>query len=298
MRKLLAAGIVAAGSLGVSVQANAESTIYEIAGTLGSNEHGCTQITLLFGGSDCSFGRNRAGAAGTWIGPLFSGGHYVPDGIKDVIGYVPKSGVFDAGTATFALAVDDGKYAAPITGTFAIDDNGTPGDPTDDLVRAEFSIGAMARNIATGQSTRAVQRWTTMDHVIAATPVNATATVANGAGGADYVIGSRGFPAPLCSATNNADCLSTSNASSGVHGLRCQRRGRQLLGPDCHRRHRHRAHRLCWATRPSCLVQPPPNPPTGNVGARSTATFTGYSCDDSQDNDLDCNVQRAGLERR
>ena len=117
MRKLLAAGIVAAGSLGVSVQANAESTIYEIAGTLGSNAHGCTQITLLFGGSDCSFGRNRAGAAGTWIGPLFSGGHYVADGIKDVIGYVPKSGVFNAGTATFTLAVDDSKYAAPITGT-------------------------------------------------------------------------------------------------------------------------------------------------------------------------------------
>ena len=61
MRKLLAAGIIAAGSLGVSVQANAASTIYEINGTFGSNEQGCTQITLLFGGSDCSYGRNRPG---------------------------------------------------------------------------------------------------------------------------------------------------------------------------------------------------------------------------------------------
>ncbi len=112
-------------------------------------------------------------------------------------------------------------------------------------------------------------------------------TVANGAGGVDYVIGSRGFPAPLCSATDNADCLSTSNASAvftdfdtndvavsfwaqiAVGGLGIERTG--LMGDPAF-----------------VLVQPPPNPPTGNVGATSTATFTGYSCDDSQANDLDC----------
>jgi len=306
MRKLLAAGIVAAGSLGVSGQANAESTIYEIAGTFGSNEQGCTQITLLFGGSDCSFGRNRAGAAGTWIGPLFSGAHYVPDGIKDVIGYVPTSGGFASGptieTSIFSPAADDGKYAAPITGNFTIDDNGTAGDPTDDLISANFSIGAMARNIATGQNTRAIQRWTTMDHVMAAIPVNATETVANGAGGVDYLIGSRGFPAPLCSATNGTDCFPTANSSAvftnftsppdpdgpdgplpapdgeavsfwaqiATGGIGIERTG--LMGDPAF-----------------VLVQPPPNPPTGNVGAQTIATFTGYSCDDSQVNDLDCN---------
>ena len=104
------------------VFAHSAATVYDINGTFGSNEHGCTQITLLFGGSDCSFGRNRAGASGTWIGPLFTGAHYVPGGIRDVISYVPTSGVFDAGTGTFALAAEDGKLAAPITGTFTIDE--------------------------------------------------------------------------------------------------------------------------------------------------------------------------------
>ncbi|MBL8199406.1 MAG: hypothetical protein JNK40_00410, partial [Chromatiales bacterium] len=38
--------------------------------------------------------------------------------------------------------------------------------------------------------------------------------------------------------------------------------------------------------------KPPANPPSGNVGAQSTATFEGYSCDDSQPNDLDCTTNQ------
>ena len=53
----------------------------------------------------CSPVRTAAsGAAGTSTRPLFNGGHYFPDGIKDVIGYLPTSGVFDAGTATFTTS--------------------------------------------------------------------------------------------------------------------------------------------------------------------------------------------------
>ncbi len=279
----------------VPVTAHSATTVYPINGTFGSNEHSCTQIALLFGGADCTFGRNRPGAlldppvggVPAWIGPQFNGGHYVADGIKDVIGYIPTSGGFDANTATFSPAAYDGKLAAPITGILTIDDNGTPANPDDDLVSAQFTIGAMARNIATGQSTRVVQRWSTMYHVMAPTPVNAAATVPNGAGGVDYVIGSRGFPAPLCSATNSADCFATANSSASFQnfnlndeavafwaeipagGIGIERSG--LLGDPAF-----------------VAVQPPPNPPTGNVGATTTATFTGYSCDDSQANDLDC----------
>ena len=273
------------------------TSFYPISGSFGSNEQSCTRIALIFGGSDCTFGRNQPGAqvdplgVPTWIGPQFSGGHYVADGIKDVIGYVPTSGGFDANTLTFSPAAEDGKLSAPITGTLAIDDNGTPANPDDDLVSARFTIGAMARNIPTGQSTRVVQRWATMDHVMAPTPVNAVATVANGAGGVDYVIGSRGFPAPLCSATSSADCFATSNSSASFANFDGSdnpvafwgqiapnsigiERSTLLGNPD-------------YASAPEGN-KPPANPPSGNVGATTTATFTGYSCDDSQANDLDC----------
>ena len=295
MRKLLAAGIVAAGSLGVSGQANAVETVYEITGAFGSNEQGCTQIAWSLGGSDCTFGRNRPSSivesgVPAWQGPQFAGGHYAADGVKDQPSYLPTAGIFDGNTATFSPAADDGKIEAPITGTFTINDNDTPADPTDDRISAAFSIGAMARNFATGASTRAVQRWTTMDHVMAATPVNATATVSNGAGGADYVIGSRGFPTRLCSATNGADCYHTSNSSFSFQNFDANDavvafwaetppgsigiERSSLLGDPT------------FAAAP--LPKPPANPPSGNVGATTTASFTGYSCTDTQANDLDC----------
>ena len=288
MRKLTAAGILAASVLGVSLQANAATAVYDITGTFGSTEQSCTQITAKFANTDCTFGRNRLAPQPTpplppvsllWLGPLFGGGHYAQDGIKDQVSYVPTSGTFvpavpatEPPTGTTTPAVDDGKLAAPVTGTFSINDNGTAGDPTDDLISASFVIGNMARNVQTGQNSRAVQRWTTMTHTMAPKAVNATATVANAAGGVDYVIGSRGFPSPMCSATNNADCFPTAN----VHGD---------FGGG-----------LFWVDRPAgsigieaigllgdpafVAVQPPPNPKTGNVGASSTATFTGYTCSD------------------
>jgi hypothetical protein len=312
MRKLLAAGIIAAGSLGVSGQANAAEIVYEINGTFGSNEQGCTQIAWSLGGSDCTFGRNRPSSitepplpaigVPVWQGPQFAGGHYAADGVKDQPSYLPAAGIFDGNTATFSPAADDGKIEAPITGTFTINDNDTPADPTDDRLSANFSIGAMARNFATGASTRAVQRWTTMDHVMASTPVNATATVSNGSGGADYVIGSRGFPARLCSATNGTDCLHTSNSSFSFQNFDADEKvvafwaeippgsigieRSSLLGDPT------------FAAAP--LPKPPGNPPNGNVGATTSASFTGYSCTDTQANDLDCTTntlvwQNAGI---
>jgi len=287
MRKLLAAGIVAAGSLGVSGQANALETIYEIDGAFDRNEHSCTQITFVLGGADCSYGRNKPAAAFDadgvtpgWFGPLFGGGHYALGSAGDSLTFVPTSGAYTGTGTVFTPAADDGKIAAPITGTFTINDNDTPSDPTDDLVSGAFSIGAMARNFSTGQSSRALQRWTSMDHVMAATAVNAAATVANDAGGVDYVIGSRGFPARLCNRADPADCFSTPNADSVATGaydenelpvsfwapipqnsIGIERTG-QLADP-------------AWAT---ASPRPPANPPTGNVGATTDATFTGYEC--------------------
>ncbi len=299
MRKFVAAGIVAAGSLGVSGLANGEAvdTVYDISGAFSENEQSCTQITLLFGGTDCTYGRNRPGplkeppdvGVPVWIGPQFSGAHYEADGIKDQVNYVPTSGGFDPVTGTFSPASDDGKLAAPITGTLTINDNNTPGDPTDDQISANFTIGAMARNVATGASTRAVERWTTMNHVMALTPVNATATVANAEGGADYVIGSRGFPAQLCSATDAADCYPTSNSSGAFDNFDSNDKAVAFwdeipaggVGIE-------RSTLLGDPTFATTVPSPPANPPSGNVGATTTGSFTGYSCSDTQANDSDC----------
>ena len=46
MSKLTAAGILAAGALGVSLPANATTNIYDIAGTFGSLEQSCSQRQL------------------------------------------------------------------------------------------------------------------------------------------------------------------------------------------------------------------------------------------------------------
>jgi len=289
MRKLAAAGVLAASILGVSLQAGAASTVYVIDGTLGANEQYCTQVNVLFAGTDCTYGRNRPGADPTkWQGPYFGGAHYAIDGVKDLPSYAPTNGVNNPLGATdpanFIPAADDGKIEAPITGEITIDDSGTPGDATDDIISGTFSIGTMARNIATGQFTRAIERWTSMDHVIAPTAVNPTATIPNGNGGIDYVVGSRGFPNALCFRHDPTDCFPSPNslidfadatfwAAIPVKQIGIERSG--LMGdPDF------------------VFVTPPPATPTGNVGAVSTATFTGYTCEHNNGAQDDCTVNQ------
>ena len=280
MRKLKAAGIFAAGALSLSLvasgPASAAATTYIIDGTFSGVLQVCTQITFAFSGSDCSYGRNRPGTAGTWLGPLFGGANYAKDSPQSALTYIPTSGVnLPQGTsapASFIPATPDGKLNAPLDGELIIDDNGTPGDPTDDIVSGSFTIGALARNVPTGQFTRAVQQWTSMDNTIVPTPVNPTATVPNGAGGVDYVVGSRGLPTPRCFRNDIADCYPTENSLGDFRDARfwgplppvgsvgIERSG--ILGE------------------PGFIpIQPPPANPTGNVGASTTAVINGGSCE-------------------
>ncbi|MSR08132.1 MAG: hypothetical protein EXR82_01140 [Gammaproteobacteria bacterium] len=291
MRKLKAAGIFAAGALGLSLvasgPASAAATTYIIDGTFSGVLYACTQITFAFSGSDCSYGRNRLAANGTWLGPLFGGANYPKDSAQSALTYLPTSGdnvpQGSSAQANFIPATPDGKLNAPLDGELSIDDNGTPGDPTDDIVSGSFTIGALARNVPTGQFTRAVQQWTTMDNTLVPTPVNATATVANGAGGVDYVVGSRGFPTPRCYRYNAANCFPTEDSvpdfgdarfwgplpPAGSVGIEAS----GLLGDPAF-----------------VPVQPPPTIPTGNVGASTTATFTGASCATNNGASDDCAV--------
>ena len=127
MRKLLAAALVATGALGLSGLAGAATTVYEIDGLFGANEHSCTQISHVLGGFDCSYGRNWPAAAveqdgitPAWGGPIFGGGHYQVGSTGDSKLYAPTTGAWSGTGTVFTPAVDDGKYAAPITGTFTL----------------------------------------------------------------------------------------------------------------------------------------------------------------------------------
>lgn len=259
--------------------------LYTIDGTFGAVEATCTQIIQAFSGSDCTFGRNRLASNETWIGPLFAAGHYAVGSPQDQLAHVPTHGTNDpqGGTdpGSFIAAAGDAKVLAPVTGQIAIDNSGTPDDPTDDVLSGSFSIGALARNLQTGQFTRAVQRWNTMDHVIAATPVNPDVTVPNADGGVDYVIGSRGFPSPLCFRYDPADCYPTANMLQNFSDAR-------FWGPIPPAGSTGIERSGLLADPEFSVVQPPPAVPTGNVGASSTATFTGYSCDSNNQAADDC----------
>jgi hypothetical protein len=287
MRKLAVAGVLAASVLGVSLQASAATTTYVIDGTLGANEQSCTQVTFLFAGTDCTYGHNRGNAAsGIWQGMQFGGGHYTPDGVKDKTTYTPTFGTNspagDPAPSSFIAAADDGKLAAAVTGRITIDDNGTAGDATDDIISGTFSFGPMARNVATGQFTRAVQRWTSMDHTITPIAVNPTATIGNGAGGIDYVVGTRGFPTVLCFRHNANDCFPSTNSLTEFTDAAFW--ANQPLGSVGIERSGRMGDPAFVATNPA------PVTPTGNVGAQSTATFAGLSCEFNSGTADDCAV--------
>jgi hypothetical protein len=198
MRKVLTLAAVIAGALGLVAPALAVQTPYDIQnGEFSPVEHSCTQIVRNFGSTDCTFGRTRPLAFPfdqAWIGPLFGAGHYTVGSPQDSQLYVGESG---GGPRR-----SDGKIAAPVTGTLTLDDQGTV-SPTDDTFIMNFSIGALARNIRTGQFARSVERFDSFAHVVGLAdpvvpnnilPIPVNSAVANLAGGVDYVIGSRGVP--------------------------------------------------------------------------------------------------------
>lgn len=148
----------------------------------------------------------------------------------------------------------DGKIAPTLAGTVTIDDGGTPGDGADDTVAAAFAIGPAVRNVATGNGRRTVERWESLTHTMAATGVSSA--TANAQGGFDYVIGLQGFPQLLCLDIYPDRCFGGEHdpASSGT----------DWAGPE-----------------PGGIGIERNANQGGNLGAVTSATFTGYSCADN-----------------
>jgi hypothetical protein len=247
MRKLTAAGMIAAGALGFALQANAAALTYNITGNLSPVDNSCTQIVFLLGGGDCSYAFGR-GAPNVWYGPSANGSYYTVGSVGDSVDAAPP------GTPT---------YAAPITGTITVDDNGTP-TGSDDTISGAVIVGAAARAAATGQSTRGVERWDTLTWTFPATAV--FSGVDNAEGGKDYVVGSKGFPVPICNLANASDCFPSPNAYTGLGPLDPDTGDLVPFwsGPDP----------AGVGIESSVLL----DPPSGNIGAAPTVTFTNYSC--------------------
>lgn len=287
MRKLSAVGALAAGTLALSLSASATQVVNDITGESGQLEQTCTQIVWSFATADCTFGRNRENpdSPGAWIGPAKNGGYFAIGSAGDDLNFDPNS------AAAIPLYINP-----PLVGTLTIDDNGTPADGSDDTIWMEFTLGSAARSVQTGQFTRAIQRWATMVNSMPTSggnpvPIGVSSATANGNGGFDYVIGSRGFPPyQLCNKADNTDCFPTPSAQSGVPTARIWsinppgtvnalppqgsvgiERSGELDGGLC-------GGVECWSL---------DNTAPGNLGATTTATFTGYSCEDNDPaNDL------------
>ena len=182
-RTVVALFLIATGSLGAPLAAQAQIAV-NITGSHGTSEGACTQLNKLVGTFDCTYGgTNATGTAAGWSGPSLGGAYYAAGSAGDSTSYAP--------------VVGDAKISLAITGQLTITDN-DPGV----TVAGTIVVGPGVRNIATDQTTRAVQRWTSITHTLADTVVNSA--VFNGAGGYDYVVGSRGAPEQICLAGGGA----------------------------------------------------------------------------------------------
>jgi hypothetical protein len=247
-------GTLMLSGLAMITQAQAAATTTALGGTFNnSQDNACIQVSLFYFLADCSYGRSRAVIAGhelPWVGPTVNPVYFAPDSSHAVPGYSPKPG--------------DDRIKPGMTGTLTIDDRGTR-QGEDDLISGDLIVGPAARSVVSninsqaGKPPRVVEKWLAIRHTLTPTAVN-FATI-NDAGGFDYVIGQRGFPALLCRAADPADCYTSAYAPKTTDGP---------SGAGV------------WAAPPAdgIGVERAPAWAGGNPGATTTAVFEGYSCAD------------------
>jgi hypothetical protein len=269
MRKLAVTGALAALALGAASGSQAATQSYNITGTLANSTNSCFNIAVSLTGTDCSYARTRSPANATVSGPKFASGFYSKGSVGDNLNYIPVSG--------------DGKASLTVTGTAVIDDSGTPLDGADDLISVTWVIAGGVQNVSTGNGDRAIERWDSLTHVMAATPVNAA--TANGGGGFTYRIGSRGTPtpAPLCAAANPSNCFPSENAPATLDPPGFWDTTFSQPNPATNRNGIERSPGF------GLFGAAPLNP---NVGGQTTGTFVGYECIDAA-GDNDCTVSES-----
>ena len=273
MRKLAVIGAFAALALSSLSTVEAATQTYNINGALGKAVNSCFNIAVSLTGTDCSYARTRVPANNNPSGPKFTSGFYPKNSVGDDLNYTPKS--------TAADPPPDGKVELAVSGTVTIDDAGTPGDGTDDLISAVWVIAGGVQNASTGNGDRAIERWDTWTHTMAPTPVNAA--TARVGGGFDYRIGSRGnpTPAPLCSAADPNECFPSELAPLTQDPPGFWDQSFQSLPNPASTSGRNGIERSAGFGLFSAGVLSP------NVGGQTTGVFAGYECVDAT-GDNDC----------
>lgn len=253
------------------VQAHAATTTTQVIGALGRAEQTCLSPIPLFTTSDCAVAGwpdlGLAFADAQW-GPLQSSGFYAT-------GNEPTTATgSEPGDGKANLAFIDGS-------SISIDDNGTPGDPGDDLVSFTLVLEDGVRNSSTSGGSMN-ESFTSMTHRLINYPADSES--ANGFGGIDYVIGSAGMVIDPCTPDlagmpGTGGCLGESEYGSTIGNdplLNVNPWTRDGF-PD-------------WAQ----LAPLPSNVDFGgagsnnNTGAEISTTIVGYNCEDTGGADPDC----------
>lgn len=215
-----------------------------------AQENGCLHVSAFYYRVDCGYSAdrkplNKTGQPWPWVGPTINAVYYAPNHPESVPEYVPTIG--------------DDRRAPWLIGTIEIDDRGSR-SPGDDRISGEFLIGPTARNVvvrmdpASRRPVRVVESWERLTAVFPATPVNSA--VQNSAGGFDYVIATKGFPARLCRHDSPEDCFPSASAAPVSAGAQAEGGWQQISTASLNR---------------GTFLG-------GNAGATATATFTGYRC--------------------
>ena len=256
----LASSVILGLTIGFSAAADTTST--KVAGTFNNGqENACIHVSLFFFLADCSYSRiNReiAGQSLPWTGPTVNPVYYARDSEHAVPSYKPVPG--------------DDRISPTLAGVLIIDDADTPA-PADDTISGELTVGPAARSVvvnvnelaggpAAGEP-RAVFSWSSIEHSLAATPVDSATP--NAYGGFDYVIAARGFPSLICRTQESADCYPSALAGRTVQG-------REAAG--------------IWAA-PGTVGVTRDTAMAGNAGATTTAVMHDYRCTDNR-GDITC----------
>jgi len=231
--------------------AQAEDRQYDIIGAGLASDSNCPSTVTVFNQDDCSYdgtapltAQNYASVE--WIGPLFNAGYYVP-------GTSPGPAI----AGTIEPVPGDNKAPVPVSGTVTIEDQNTPADGVDDTIAGVLVLGAATRNFGAGARGQAEETWSSKTINFAATLVNSA--TANGNGGFDYVIGSRGYPQALVDLATQTDTWPSETGSDSDSSVT----GSYWFEPS-----------------PIGIA---PFELNVSIGTTATSVSTGYSCVDPQD---------------
>ena len=184
----------------VTVSSAPVTVVTAVTGSMSPTQETCLQglTNAVSEGENCMYDGGPATGGNAPIGTEVTGPY-------NQIAYYDSLATPAAFTATtnpdtsrtlYAPVAGDAKLRQRLAGDVSINDNGTAGSGTDDLISFTVTLtstgtGAIVRSYGAS----VVDKYDSMTQVLA--PITPTSATANAGGGFDYIIGSEGFPSLL-----------------------------------------------------------------------------------------------------